>query len=95
MASIYLLHFTARINPARPAQHYLGIAADLDIRLAEHASGHGARLTQVALERHISWELARTWEGPQASRKLERKLKLRKNSPQLCPICQAARKGAA
>ncbi len=42
---IYLLHFARRINPTRPARHYLGYAEDVAQRLAEHAAGRGARLT--------------------------------------------------
>jgi hypothetical protein len=42
----------------------------------------------VAIERGITWELARIWEAPAAEgRKLERKLKNQKQGPKLCPIC--------
>lgn len=42
--TIYMLHFD---HPYKHAAHYTGWTADLDQRLAEHASGHGARLTEV------------------------------------------------
>jgi predicted GIY-YIG superfamily endonuclease len=88
--TVYLLHFD---RPYAHARHYLGYAADLDARLAQHASGNGARLLQVVMEAGISWTLARTWPG---GREVEHRLKRQKNSPRLCPICQAqaqARKG--
>jgi predicted GIY-YIG superfamily endonuclease len=86
---VYLLHFDTPIAPGKhTTQHYIGYAADLDSRIKEHRDGHGARLTQVAKERHIGFEVVRTWDG---DRKVERQLKNRKNAPRLCPIC-AARK---
>ena len=82
--TVYLLHFERPICPTRPCQHYLGWALDLDTRIADHRAGRGARLTQVALERGIEFEVVRTWPG---DRTFERKLKHRKESPRLCPIC--------
>jgi len=84
MPVVYLLHFEKPISPHHTTQHYLGYADDLHTRLAQHESGHGARLTQVALERGIGWTLARLWWG---TRKTERQLKNRKEGPRLCPIC--------
>lgn len=82
---VYLLHFDRPIAPGRSTtQHYIGYAADLAARLQEHATGHGARLTQVAVQRGIGWQVARLWRG---DRKLERRLKDRKEAPQLCPCC--------
>ena len=91
----YLLHFdqpVARGTRARDGQlltagHYLGSAADLDARLAEHASGQGARLTAVIRARGIGFTLARTWQG---GRHMERRLKRRKEAPRLCPLCRQA-----
>ncbi len=42
--TIYLLHFD---RPFSHARHYMGSAEDLDVRLAEHAAGAGARLLWV------------------------------------------------
>jgi predicted GIY-YIG superfamily endonuclease len=81
---VYLLHFSDPISPLHTAQHYLGWTNDLGQRLADHAAGRGARLTQVALERGISWQLAAIWPGDRA---YERWLKSRKCSPRFCPIC--------
>jgi predicted GIY-YIG superfamily endonuclease len=85
MGTVYLIHFE---EPLAHAQHYLGFTDDLLTRLEQHRKGNGSRLMQVVGERGIDWILARTWQG---SRKLERKLKNRKNSPRLCTICQALR----
>lgn len=80
----YLLHFS---TPFRHARHYLGFAHDLNARLADHATGHGVRLTSVVRDAGIIWTLARTWQG---GRSLERRLKNRKEAPMLCPICAGA-----
>ena len=89
--TVYLLHFSSPIAPGQhTAQHYMGSAADVDARLAEHANGTGSRLCQVARERGNSFVLVRTWTVADGTgRQLERKLKNQKNSPKLCPICQA------
>lgn len=82
--TVYLLHFDRRYQHAG---HYLGSAANLDARLAEHAAGTGARLTQVVKDAGIGWSLARTWQG---GRQLERSLKNRGGASRICPICRAA-----
>lgn len=84
MGHVYLLHFSRQINPLRPAQHYLGWAADLDERLWKHHKGKGSRLCAVARERGITFVLAEVWIG---NRSLERQLKRQHNSRQFCPIC--------
>lgn len=85
MSTIYLLHFSAPIAPGRhTAQHYLGYADDLSARVVAHMAGAGARLTQVARERGLTFVVVRTWEG---DRQLERQLKNRHEGRRLCPIC--------
>jgi len=84
----YLLHFERPISPAHTCQHYLGWAEDVGARLADHAAGRGARLTQVALERGIGWALARTWAGE--TRRDERRHKTGAHGARLCPICREA-----
>lgn len=81
---VYLLHFSQPISDKHTCQHYIGWAKHLPSRIAAHMSGHGARLTQVARERGITFTVARVWEG---DRYFERKLKNRKEGPKLCPIC--------
>lgn len=92
MATCYMLHFSRPISDKHTTKHYTGVALkSLAARLADHAAGRGARLTQVALDRGISWQVVATWEG---GRKDERRFKNRKNAPRYCPICNgtAARK---
>ena len=85
MTTVYLLHFDRPIAPGRhTCQHYIGKADDLEHRIAEHRAGNGARLTQVAHERGITFVVARTWNGGYA---LEKRLKNQHNGPRLCPIC--------
>jgi len=65
--TVYLLHFDEPIgdldNPHGQAQHYLGYADDLEVRLERHRAGNGARLLEVCKERGITWRLVRTWSG--------------------------------
>ncbi len=84
---VYLLHFN---QPYRHARHYIGFTEEenLEERLAWHKKGNGARLLHVIKEAGISFQLARTWDG---ERDLEHRLKKRKNSKSLCPICRAER----
>lgn len=84
MMAVYLIHFDP---PYKHAKHYLGFAEDVLPRVWAHQTGHGARLTQVAVDHGCNLVLARVWED--GDRKLERKLKRRKNAPKLCPICGA------
>lgn len=83
---IYLLHFAQPISPQHTTQHYLGYCSSdrLAERLAQHRAGRGARLTQVAAERNITFDCVRVWQG---TRTYERMLKNRKESPRLCPVC--------
>lgn len=84
VGTVYLLHFTQRY---RHAGHYLGFSTDLAGRLADHAAGHGARLTQVVKAAGIGWTLTRVWEH--ATRGDERRLKNQHNRARLCPTCGA------
>jgi hypothetical protein len=82
LGTIYLLHFK---QPYHHARHYLGwTEGTLETRLDRHMVGNGARLVSVVTEAGIGIEIARLWSG---TRESERKLKNRKNSPKLCPIC--------
>lgn len=80
---VYLLHFS---SPYKHARHYLGYTEDLQARMSRHLSGNGARLVEVVCSAGIVPVLVRVWDG---DRSLERKLKCRKNSPCLCPICRS------
>jgi len=82
MIYVYLLHFH---SPIEHAKHYIGSTADIAKRMAEHASGNGARITNELGQRGIGFTLARVWEVP--SRDFERKFKDQNNGPRFCPIC--------
>ena len=77
----YLLHFS---EPYKHAAHYLGFTTDLKGRLAQHESGNGARLLQVAKAARITWTLARTWQGTRAR---ERQIKNMGGLRRRCPQC--------
>ncbi len=84
---VYLIHFDQPISPNHTTQHYLGYTSRRkSLRLDEHKAGTGARLTQVANERGIDYEIVRVWKG---NRQLERQLKNQKNAPKLCPVCNS------
>lgn len=80
--TVYLLHFD---TPFGHAKHYTGWTADLAQRLAQHASGRGARLTEVVKDAGIGWTLARTWPG--VTRTFERRLKNQGGASRRCPAC--------
>ena len=80
--TVYLLHFDTAFGHAR---HYTGWTNDLAARLAQHAAGRGARLTEVVKDAGIGWRLARTW--PNATRTFERKLKNQGGASRRCPAC--------
>ena len=83
---IYLLHFD---KPYKHARHYTGTSessGSLKARLARHARGDGARLLEVVHAAGITWQLARTWDGPRA---LERRIKRQGGASRHCPLCLA------
>ena len=82
IGTVYLLHFD---RPLGHAKHYTGWSANLPLRLAEHAAGHGARLTEVVVGAGIGWTLARTW--PNVTRAYERRLKNQGGASRRCPLC--------
>lgn len=82
IGTVYLLHFD---RPYKHARHYLGWAVDLDVRLAQHGRGHGARLIAVITAAGIGYQLARTWPG--VTRYRERQLKRMGGASRRCPIC--------
>lgn len=83
--TVYLLHFSERISDRHTTQHYIGWAESVEARLSDHRAGRGARLTEVANERGITYECVRIWSNK--DRHFERKLKERKDGPRLCPLC--------
>lgn len=94
MNGVYLLHFS---KAYKHAKHYLGYADDIDKRIAEHRTGQGARLTQVARAHGIDLLLARIWAH--ATRDDERQIKgtrtdggrhHRGGLGRVCPICREA-----
>lgn len=86
MGAVYLLHFDrAYVGGAKRVQHYLGWAKRLDDRLAAHAAGRGARLTQVVGDAGIGWRCVRVWRG--ATRADERYLRSQHHHARLCPVC--------
>ena len=86
LGTIYLLHFD---QPYKHARHYTGWTDDLAARLARHMAGDGARLLEVVHAAGITWQLARTWEGPRAR---ERQSKRQSGAARHCPLCRRIRR---
>lgn len=74
-----------RKNHNITCQHYIGLCECLAIRIQEHRSGRGAKLTAWAKKLGIQFEIVRVWATDDPG--LERRLKNQKNSKKLCPIC--------
>lgn len=85
---VYVLHFDQPISPNHTAQHYIGYADNLSGRISHHRNGTGARLTQVARERGIGFEVVAVYSG---TRDFERRLKNNFHGNKLCPYCNSGR----
>jgi predicted GIY-YIG superfamily endonuclease len=85
---VYLLHYHQPISAQHTSQHYIGWCYNLSSRMQQHMKGRGAKFTQVAAQRGITFELAAIWPG---SRSYERQIKNRKMGWRLCPVCRQAR----
>lgn len=86
MPWVYVLHLD---TPLHHARHYSGCTKDLTERLIVHATGHGARFTEVLYLKGITWELGglfQTKEG-YSLRAIETLLKDQRNAPRYCTIC--------
>lgn len=81
-SGVYLIHMD---TPMAHAQHYIGYADSVAKRVRKHGTSEGARMLQVAAQRGITFQHVRSWWG--MGRSFERKLKNRKKSRQLCPVC--------
>ena len=79
----YLIHFD---EPIGNAQHYLGFAPDLQVRMAKHRSNKGAQLTAIANNRGIGYKVVRIWKVPEPFYKAEKYLK-GLGASDLCPHC--------
>lgn len=83
MGCVYLIHFD---EPLKHARHYLGYSRNVVQRFESHIKGRGARLLEVLNEQGITYKVVRVWAG--VDRHFERKLKRRKGTPKLCPVCR-------
>ncbi len=82
---VYLIHFETKLHHAG---HYLGFSDALRLRIACHEHGNGAKLMTAVARNDIRWCVSKVWLD--GDRTLERRLKMRKNGPDLCPICTGA-----
>ena len=79
---VYLIHFKHKLHHAG---HYIGFSKCLDIRIASHRDGTGAKLIRAITRLGIPWIVIRTWQvdGPS----FERTLKNQKHAARFCPLC--------
>lgn len=87
---VYLIHFS---KPFHHAKHYMGFCRPgrLEERFIQHRKGDGANIIAHVVKAKIELILVRIWT--KGDRSYERRLKRRKNSPKLCPICNAKLEG--
>jgi len=95
--TVYLLHLDRPLagavnqHGAPSAGHYLGwtVSRSPARRVGLHRRGQsGSKYMREALREGIGFRLVRTWSD--VDRNFERKLKNRKSSGRLCPLCAAA-----
>lgn len=80
---VYLLHFDTGVGNAK---HYVGWSINIGRRVKLHQKGQSrVALTREAARRGIKMSVVRIWEG--CDRDVERRLKNRKKSRLMCPIC--------
>ena len=82
---VYLIHFHKKLHHA---QHYIGFVEDggLVKRMIRHRQGIGARILVAFNNGGIKYSVVRLWR--EKDRSFERKLKNRKKSWELCPVCK-------
>lgn len=83
---VYVIHFSKKLGHA---QHYIGTTKMYRKRMTAHRAGRGASILKACNERGINWRVVLRYFG---SRKLERKLKARKNTAGFCPVCCSKRR---
>ena len=71
MGTVYLIHFDNPISDKHTTQHYIGYSTQAPYRRLEaHRNNCGARLTQVANDRGIGYDIARCWHGNKSDERL-------------------------
>jgi predicted GIY-YIG superfamily endonuclease len=83
---LYVLHFDNKLSHA---QHYLGSTQNPTERWTAHATGNGARITEVLHEKGEHWIVAAVYQTLPNIDHLaaERHAKRQKNTAIYCPIC--------
>lgn len=81
--TVYLYHFS---RPYKHAQHYIGWTNDTKKRDLRHRRLGGSKLLRAVRLAGIQIHIVREWHD--VDRHFERRLKRRKNSRFLCPICR-------
>lgn len=65
---LYLLHFDSDIDYRNSSQygdsrHYVGISSNIPQRLRNHRLGTGSKMTKIAVDRGVSFEVTRLENG--------------------------------
>jgi predicted GIY-YIG superfamily endonuclease len=94
MSTVYLLHFDEPYPAGRRPQHYVGVARELDKRVAEHRNGNpgkGGSLTRALKDKGIGFTVVEEWHFATADEAFafEKKLKRRRKHKRHCRICRA------
>jgi hypothetical protein len=85
---VYIIHFDRKLAHA---QHYIGFVDHekghtIESRLEYHRKGQGSKLLRAVVKAGIGFHVADIWLD--GDRNFERKLKNKKKSRLLCPMCQ-------
>lgn len=80
---VYIIHFE---EPLAHAKHYTGSTEHPRKRFRDHATGHGARITEVLMELGIEWRVGALFQVKNC-RKSERDLKKQTRAAKYCEIC--------
>lgn len=97
IGTTYLIHLVESLgDPSRPrmhARHYIGWTngESVEVRLAQHRAGTGARILAAAVKRGIEFRVVRVW--PDTDRHFERRLKNRGHYDEWCPVCKGDASG--
>lgn len=80
LGTVYLIHFNQPYLHAKCGGH------SVSERFERHKQSRGSKLLAHLNKLGIDYFIVRTWEFQ--DRYFERKLKKRKNSSKLCPVCR-------
>jgi predicted GIY-YIG superfamily endonuclease len=80
---VYIIHLARPLRGSK-SRHYVGFSTQVEKRLWHHRKGTGSHFLREANRQGIPYALVVVFRG---TKRDERKLKNRKNTPLYCPCC--------